>query len=66
MADNAGGETDTAENLKLSKTRSATRIDGLVAGVMALDGAMRRGIVRRSVYEDYAEDEQAWYDGREE
>jgi len=52
MADNAGGETDAAENLKLSKTRSATRIDGLVAGVMALDGAMRRGRVRTSVYED--------------
>lgn len=53
MADNAGGETDAAENLKFSKTRSASRIDGLVAGVMALDGAMRRGAKRRaSVYEE--------------
>lgn len=52
MADNAGGETDPAENLKFSKTRSATRIDGLVAGVMALDGAMRRGRKRVSIYEE--------------
>ena len=52
MADNAGGETDAAENLKFSKTRSATRIDGLVAGVMALDGAMRRGRTRTSIYEE--------------
>lgn len=52
MADNAGGETDAAENLKFSKTRSATRIDGLVAGVMALDGAMRRGRKRVSIYEE--------------
>jgi phage terminase large subunit-like protein len=52
MADNAGGETDSAENLKFSKTRSASRIDGLVAGVMALDGAMRRGRKRVSIYEE--------------
>lgn len=52
MADNAGGETDAAENLKLSKTRSAARIDGLVAGIMALDGAMRRGRKRVSIYEE--------------
>lgn len=52
MADNVGGETDSAENLKFSKTRSATRIDGLVAGVMALDGAMRRGRKRVSIYEE--------------
>lgn len=52
MADNAGGETDSAENLKFSKTRSASRIDGLVAGVMGLDGAMRRGRKRVSIYEE--------------
>lgn len=53
MADNAGGETDPAENLKFSKTRSSSRIDGLVAGVMALDGAMRRGRApRRSIYDE--------------
>lgn len=57
QADNAGGETDAAENLKLSKTRSATRIDALVAGVMALDGAMRRNVKRRSVYEDRGPDD---------
>lgn len=57
MADNAGGETDAAENLKLSKTRSATRIDGLVAGIMALDGAMRRGRKRVSIYEERGPDD---------
>lgn len=57
MADNAGGETDAAENLKLSKTKSATRIDGLVAGVMALDGAMRRGRKRVSIYETRGPDD---------
>lgn len=57
QVDNAGGETDAAENLKLSKTRSATRIDGLVAGVMALDGAMRRARKRTSVYEERGPDD---------
>lgn len=42
MADNAAGQQDPAGNIKLARDRSGSRIDGLVAGVMALDGAMRR------------------------
>lgn len=52
MADGAAGQTDAAGNVKLAKDRSTTRIDGLVALVMALDGLTRRGLKRRSVYED--------------
>jgi len=52
MAENAGSKTDPAGNIKLDRERSTGRIDGLVATVMALDGVTRRGLERRSVYED--------------
>jgi phage terminase large subunit-like protein len=57
MADNAEGLTDPAGNLKFDKRRSAARIDGLVAGTMALDGAMRRNVAKKvSVYADRGPD----------
>jgi phage terminase large subunit-like protein len=40
-ASNAVTRTDPSGNLKLDKARSADKIDGLVAGVMALDRALR-------------------------
>jgi phage terminase large subunit-like protein len=40
MAGHAAVETDAAGNLKPSKKRSTDRIDGLVAGIMALGRAM--------------------------
>jgi phage terminase large subunit-like protein len=41
MCDNASIRQDPAGNIKLDKSRSRERIDGLVALVMALDRAMR-------------------------
>lgn len=57
MADNAAGMEDPAGNLKLARDRSGVRIDGLVAGVMALDANLRVGMERRSVYDDYGPDD---------
>lgn len=52
-ADNAAAKTDPAGNIKLDKSKSTARIDGLVAAVMALDGALRRDLEPKdSVYED--------------
>lgn len=42
-ADGAAGAEDPAGNLKFDKAHSAAKIDLLVAGTMALDGALRRG-----------------------
>jgi phage terminase large subunit-like protein len=62
MADNAEGVFDPAGNLKFDKRRSAARIDGLVAGTMALDGAMRRNVAKRvSVYNQRGPDD-IWQD----
>ena len=44
-------ETDSAENIKLSKKHSTERIDGAVAAVMALDRAVRNGGQQGSVYD---------------
>ncbi|MEE8170716.1 MAG: terminase TerL endonuclease subunit [Phycisphaerae bacterium] len=44
-------ETDAAGNLKPSKKKSTDRIDGIVAGVMALGRALVAGPEKRSVYE---------------
>ena len=40
MASNVAVETDAAGNLKPSKKHSTERIDGIVAGIMALGRAM--------------------------
>ena len=42
MASNVAVETDAAGNLKCSKKKSSERIDGIVAGVMALGRALLR------------------------
>ncbi len=49
--DNVCVETDSAENIKLSKKHSTERIDGAVAVVMALDRAVRNGGQQGSVYD---------------
>lgn len=52
-ADSCAGVTDAAENIKLDKSKSTARIDGMVATVMALDALLRHPNSRRkSVYED--------------
>ncbi|MCP4249377.1 MAG: terminase large subunit [bacterium] len=50
MASHVSVETDAAGNLKPSKKKSTDRIDGLVAGIMALGRAMQQR-EDRSVYE---------------
>ena len=50
MASNVAVETDAAGNLKPSKKKRTERIDGIVAGVMALGRAMVRPERKRSVY----------------
>lgn len=59
MADNVSGIMDPAGNVKFDKAESASRIDGLVAGVMALDGAMRRGGAKKkaSIYDSRGPDD---------
>lgn len=52
MADNVAVKQDPAGNLKPDKASSQSRIDGIVALVMALDRAMRHEQPRRSVYEE--------------
>lgn len=50
---NAAGVIDAQDNIKPDKKNSGSRIDGLVALIMALDGLTRRGRLRhRSVWED--------------
>ena len=51
MASNVALETDAADNWKPSKKRSIERIDGIVALVMALDGATTGADAGSSVYE---------------
>ncbi len=51
-ADSAASIGDAAGNIKLDKSKSTARIDGLVALVMALDAMLRHPIRRRrSIYE---------------
>ncbi|MEQ1709460.1 MAG: terminase TerL endonuclease subunit [Terricaulis sp.] len=52
QVDNLGVDMDPAGNVKPSKARSAEKIDGLVAGIMALDRASRHQPKKRSAYED--------------
>jgi phage terminase large subunit-like protein len=46
MADNVVVSTDPAGNLKPNKQKSREKIDGIVAGVMALDRAVRHSGIR--------------------
>lgn len=50
MARNAAVERDAAGNIKPTKAKAADKIDGIVAGVMAVGGATLRAD-QRSVYE---------------
>lgn len=50
MADNLVVSTDPAGNVKPNKEKSREKIDGVVAGIMALDRAIR-GTIGRSVYD---------------
>jgi phage terminase large subunit-like protein len=53
MADNLAVSMDPAGNVKPDKKKSREKIDGMVAGVMALDRAVRRGLGEPgSVYEE--------------
>ncbi len=52
MVDNVVVRTDPAGNLKPDKQKSTEKIDGVVAGIMALDAATRAAPVRRSIYEE--------------
>jgi phage terminase large subunit-like protein len=45
MADNVTVEQDAAGNAKPSKGKSREKIDSIVAGIMALDRALRRARV---------------------
>ena len=51
MFDNIAMEMDAAENIKITKKKSTGRVDGMVALVMGLDGALRIEN-ETSVYED--------------
>ncbi len=53
MAGNAVIETDAAGNIKVTKTKSKEKIDGIVASIMALDRCMRnQGEPQGSVYDE--------------
>ena len=51
MASNVAVETDAAGNLKPSKKKSTERIDGIVAGIMALGRALVQPARCGSIYE---------------
>ena len=52
MADNIFIRTDPAGNIKADKEKSTEKIDGVIALIMALDRAIRRGNdTSESVYE---------------
>ena len=46
-------DTDAAGNVKPNKQKSREKIDGIVAGIMALDRAMRSEGESGSVYEEH-------------
>lgn len=50
MASNASGKTDPADNVKIDKKTSKEKVDGLVAGVMALGLSILRPAPVVSVY----------------
>jgi phage terminase large subunit-like protein len=51
MADNIFVRTDPAGNIKVDKEKSAEKVDGIVALIMALDRAIRNGLNSGSVYD---------------
>jgi phage terminase large subunit-like protein len=51
QVDNFAVEMDPAGNVKPSKRHAGDKIDGVVAGIMALDAATRAEPVKRSAYE---------------
>jgi phage terminase large subunit-like protein len=52
MIDNVRIRSDPAGNVKIDKARSAEKVDGAVAAVMALDRCLRAGPPLRSIYEE--------------
>lgn len=58
MAGNVAVKQDPAGNLKPDKAASQSKIDGIVALVMALDRAMRHIKPKKSIYEEEAS---VWY-----
>jgi phage terminase large subunit-like protein len=52
MADNMVVSSDAAGNVKPNKAKSREKIDGIVAGIMALDRAVRHQGKKKSVYEE--------------
>ena len=52
MAGNVVVETDPAGNIKPTKAKSAEKIDGIVAAIMALDRCIRNAGQQGSVYDD--------------
>lgn len=54
MAGNVVVETDPAGNIKPTKAKSAEKIDGIVAAIMALDRCIRNAGRQGSVYDDPA------------
>ena len=53
MADNLVVTQDPAGNIKPNKAKSREKIDGMVAGIMALDRAIRHGEAAVSGYETH-------------
>ncbi len=53
QVDNFAVAMDAAGNVKPDKATAGEKIDGLVAGIMALDRAVRHQPPRRSAYEDH-------------
>lgn len=58
MAGNVAVKQDPAGNLKPDKAQSQSKIDGIVALVMALDRAMRHVKPKKSIYEEQVS---VWY-----
>ena len=52
MAGNVVVETDPAGNIKPTKAKSAEKIDGIVAAIMALDRCIRNAGQQGSIYDD--------------
>jgi phage terminase large subunit-like protein len=53
QASNFAVAQDAAGNVKPAKDKAMDKIDGIVAQVIALDGAMRREVKRKSAYDDH-------------
>lgn len=51
MSGNVVVETDAAENIKVTKAKSAEKVDGIVASIMAVDRAVRNLGATESIYD---------------